>query len=305
MRHLAPIFAFLWVWLFALTADAASSAVHVDWKRGTSVYGGESVTSSGSSAHSGAAPSFDSGGTLGGVARITATHGASIVLVGHATPVATQTNGFYLTAGNVIELPVAPGDEVAIIAATDQRAPDAPRNGQNLPAGLPTYRLVVGGYAAYATPTDLLCIAAGPSKETVVTSAVLQIQSTSATLGLLDWVKRSAPDTGGTPTSLTLLPEDTAYPGGTPSATATVTEYGSAPTLGTSVGVFQTDALVTGTLTAAPAVFTLYSVLGNGNTTTFQGILVLHPGEAICANWRGNAIPSGFAAIITVALEEQ
>lgn len=126
-RSLADGLAVLfWMLAFACSADAATSAVHIEWVRGQTVYGAQSLTSTGSSAASSAAPSFDTAGALGGVARVTATQGASIVVVGHATPTATQTDGFWIAPGSApLMIPVAPGDEVAIIAATDTDASTA------------------------------------------------------------------------------------------------------------------------------------------------------------------------------------
>jgi hypothetical protein len=121
MRRLSPIVAFLWACVFALAADAATSAVHIEWRRGTTAYGGQSLTSAGASALSAAAPNFDASGTAGGVVHITPTQGASIVVVSHTGAAATQTNGFWLAPGSLpIELPVSTGDQVAIIAAADQ-----------------------------------------------------------------------------------------------------------------------------------------------------------------------------------------
>ena len=105
-------------------AHAATASVHVEWRRGTTVYGAQSLNSTGSSAASSPAPNFDDTGVAGGSVRITPTAGAAIVVVGAATPTATQVNGTYVVVGGApIELPALPGQEVAIVPATDQPSP--------------------------------------------------------------------------------------------------------------------------------------------------------------------------------------
>lgn len=118
---LAAIVIFLFTLWIAGGANATTASVHIEWKRGATVYGAQSLTSTGSSAASSAAPNFDGSGTAFGVVRITATQGAAIVIVGAATPTATQTNGVYIAkGGGAVELPVSAGQMVAIIPATDQ-----------------------------------------------------------------------------------------------------------------------------------------------------------------------------------------
>lgn len=107
--------------LIAGAAEAAGS-VRVEWLRGDHVYAAETITSTGSSVASSAAPSFN--GAQGRV-RLTAVQGAVIVsCCSSSTPTATQANGVRLDLGHgAVTYAVEAGDKLAVIEATDQ-APD-------------------------------------------------------------------------------------------------------------------------------------------------------------------------------------
>lgn len=139
MRQFRNIIALaLGFWALASAALATTTSVHIEWRRGNTVYGAQSLTSTGTSIQSSAAPNFDASGQVGGIARITATLGSVVVVSGStaSNPTATQTNGTYVYSGGpAIDLAVAPGDEVAIISAADQLTKSGGGGGGGAPTG--------------------------------------------------------------------------------------------------------------------------------------------------------------------------
>lgn len=108
--------------LACLWADAALalSSAHIEFVRNGFVYSAQTISSSGSSAQSAAAPDF---GSPGGYARVKVTSGAVIVTPSGASPTATQTNGIRIeTCSEPISIPITTGDKIAIIEATDANA---------------------------------------------------------------------------------------------------------------------------------------------------------------------------------------
>lgn len=108
-------------WLIATPAHA-DTRVRVEWLKGpTNVIAVETLTSSGSSVASAAAPSF---GGVAGSARITVVSGAAVISCCGSAPVATQTNGFRMqVADPAFTIPgLAQGTKLAIIEATDPAA---------------------------------------------------------------------------------------------------------------------------------------------------------------------------------------
>lgn len=106
---------------FAVAAAAASpafalSTARFEYLKGDYVYSGTSVSSSGASVQTGAAPNF---GGVAGKARITVTAGAVVITPAGANPTATETNGFRLEACmGSITLPVGTGQKFAIIESS-------------------------------------------------------------------------------------------------------------------------------------------------------------------------------------------
>lgn len=125
LRHLPiwPPIACLLIALLVLFASvlpaAAATKVRIEWIRSGNVIGVTTISSSGTSAQSGAAPSF---GGLAGQARITVVSGAAVVNITPATsPVATETTGLRLAVGGdaITISGVQAGLKLAAIEAAD------------------------------------------------------------------------------------------------------------------------------------------------------------------------------------------
>lgn len=166
---------------------------------------------------------------------------------------------------------------------------------------LPTYAYYALGYTAYATPTDLVCLNNTGSNVVRVVQFTLALSSTAVSQAQIYYVKRSAADTGGTPTTLTPTQEDSAdaAPG------ATLVSYAAAPTLGTSQGNVSVVEADTTVASGIPAAFTMRSLLlAQLTASSVLKPVVLHAGEALCANFNGAALPSGFASEIEIEWTE-
>ncbi len=153
-----------------------------------------------------------------------------------------------------------------------------------------TYRAVGTGYAAYATPTDMLVIRGSASKTVIVTALSMQIQSTAAALQTIYFVKRSTANTGGTATQPTPIPLDSANA----AATAVVDLYTAAPTTGTLVGNILIVLASSSGLTAGGA-----AVSPNTASTIVdlrQPIVLRGIEESLGFNYNGAALTTGFVA---------
>jgi len=96
---------------------ACAGTVRIEWMRNGVVFSAETVTSTGASVQSGAAPDF---GGVAGQARVIPLSGAVIVAPAAANPTATQTNGVRLQAGDgPVVLPIPSGYKLAVIEAAD------------------------------------------------------------------------------------------------------------------------------------------------------------------------------------------
>lgn len=110
--------------LACASAAHATGSVRVEWIKGEYVYGAETVSSSGVSTLSSAAPDF--GGAPAKV-RITPIAGAVVIAPPATAPVATQANGWRAeVGGDAITLSISAGQKVAIIEATNAPAPALP-----------------------------------------------------------------------------------------------------------------------------------------------------------------------------------
>lgn len=164
-----------------------------------------------------------------------------------------------------------------------------------------TYGLDVSGYVAYATPTDLYCINGSASKIVRISEMNIRVQSTAGALQTVQFIKRSTANTGGTPTSQTAIP----YYSANAAATATVTSYGSAPSLGTAVGTLRIVQGTSGTLTAAAINLAMRNNFLNATLVSSNQYVTLNGvAEGLCINYGGAALTSGFTAIIGAEWEE-
>lgn len=129
----------------------------------------------------------------------------------------------------------APGSATGIVGADGKFVPDAPA----------TYAAAIVNQAN-SSAGDLMCVSGSATKTVWVKKFRVSAVASAAVVADISVVKRSTADTGGTPTSLTLVPLDSAEA----AATAAVTTYATAPTAGTLVGAIRAQALPVATSTS-------------------------------------------------------
>lgn len=149
----------------------------------------------------------------------------------------------------------------------------------------PTFATFVFGYTPYANPTDVLMIQGSPSRIVRIREiSVTGTATTASNIGILT-VRRSTPNTGGSPTVVPLYPRDQ----NDAAATSTVSLFGSAPALGTLIG--GTDG---GRLNIAPPAnggidrLPLQYSWFNDKAPILRGV-----NDCLCINLAGIAWPAG------------
>lgn len=167
-----------------------------------------------------------------------------------------------------------------------------------------TYIWFTNAYAGYTTPTDLFCINGSASKTVQVLQINLQINTTSAAVQNLYFIKRSTADTGGTPTSLTAIPTDSSDAG----VSGSVTTYGSAPSTGSAVGTYNVQIASSAAAAAAPAAFQdVFTSTSNNvapNVSPNEPITLHGTAEGVCVNYNGAALTAGFTAQLKILTAE-
>jgi hypothetical protein len=171
-----------------------------------------------------------------------------------------------------------------------------PITGAHSRTGHTTYGVSATGYAAYATPTDMVGIRGSASNIIRVTGLRFQVHSTAAAGIALHFIKRSTANTGGTLTNPAGVPYDST----SPAPTAVVDLYTAAPTTGAAAGTVQVTESVSAVATVAPVNAALYGgtalYAGPGLVSFQQPILLRGIAEALYINFAGAAIPAGFSA---------
>lgn len=107
---------------------------------------------------------------------------------------------------------------------------------------VPTYASAAIGIANTGAG-DIYCIAGSATKVVKIKGIRVSATATSTIVIDANVVLRSALDTGGTSTAITVVPQDTSNP----AATATVTSYSVSPTPGAAIGTLRSQKLAVGT----------------------------------------------------------
>lgn len=158
------------------------------------------------------------------------------------------------------------------------------------------------GYTAYATPTDMLELVCPAGKKIEVVGALVSVNATAATLANFVAAIRSAANTGGTSSNLTICKYDSLHA----ASTATVKLYSAAPVLGAlacNLGTFRNSIAAT---TAAPTAIVLESAASlQDQMPNYPFAPVLNAGESFVWNFEGAALPAGFIAQIGVNWRER
>jgi hypothetical protein len=157
------------------------------------------------------------------------------------------------------------------------------------------------GYTAYATPTDMTCLPGSATKTVYPLQIFAAFHTTAAGVSQVFYIKRSTANSGGTASSPTVIPYDSANP----AATTAPVFYTGAPSLGSSLGNLFVQELSTTT----PVTLSTNSISNFGTGTQAFGVgigLALHgTGEELCVNFNGVALPVGFTANMTWQWLEQ
>ena len=180
------------------------------------------------------------------------------------------------------------GSQPVVIASNQSNVPVAVQD-----TWKSTYAAAVTNYVPYNNATDILCISGSATKTIRIyrihISATANPANTVNTNYDIYLVKRSTLNTGDTPTAVTAVPFDSANP----AATASVTKYSSAPTLGTTVGTVRQDSLFVSTGAKAgdnPVQPGNYVDMEFDSHPNLQPITLRGVNECVCINFGGITI---------------
>ena len=131
-----------------------------------------------------------------------------------------------------------------------------------------TYSAAIAGVVASALVTDLLTIIGSASKTVRVVRLSMTATATAATVQSVQIIKRSAADTGGTPTTATAVSHDT----NSAAAGAVVKTYAGVATVGAAVGPMRSVRYLLGTA-SVPAVTVVWTFgTENDQTVVLRGV---------------------------------
>ncbi len=143
----------------------------------------------------------------------------------------------------------------AVVSSADA---DGFLTGPNMVTGstnVPSYSAAVHNLSN-SSAGDIFCISGSSSKVIKVKGVRVSAIASAGVNSAVSIIRRSTLNTGGSATPITVVPNDT----NNPAATAVVTAYATAPTLGTQVGIVRSQKLPIGTTSSTsiaptPALF--------------------------------------------------
>lgn len=157
----------------------------------------------------------------------------------------------------------------------------------------PSYRAATT-FTTAGSPTDVLILNGSSTKVIKVRNITITGTNTNNTNVLIDLVKRSTANTGGTSATVTAVPNDS----NSAAASAVVTSYTANPTLGTTVGTVGNG-------------HTFFPVLGSTNISQIrefvlfsaisEPIVLRGTAEGLAVNFRG-ATPGG-TTVVAIKIE--
>jgi hypothetical protein len=161
---------------------------------------------------------------------------------------------------------------------------------------IPTYSAATVAYSPYASATDVLIITGSATKTVRVKRVAVSGRSTSASNIDVSLYKHTVTaNTTGTPTNLTIVSHDSVI---NPSATAVVSTYGSAPTIGGTTGLMrcqQSNLSAAGSGGAATPVEWHFGDV-NDQSGVLHGVT-----EQMAVNLGGGSVPTG--AVLNMFIE--
>lgn len=174
------------------------------------------------------------------------------------------------------------------------------RNALGQEPGSPSYSCFANAaYAGYATPSDMFSIRGVAGKLIQIRFMTFLSQSTAAALVNYYWYKRAALNTGGAPSTATLVSAkaDSADPA--PAAQPRL--YTAAPVIvDAAAPLLSLTRGLTSALTSSPAQLSLaqsgLSLIANVNIDIAKPLCV-RENEELVLNFGGAALPAGFSVI--------
>jgi hypothetical protein len=152
----------------------------------------------------------------------------------------------------------------------------------------------------YALATDVFAIKGSATKTVKIWLIAINGQATGNDQIDLILVKRSTANSGGTPTTISAVPMDSANP----AATAALVKYGAAPTLGTIVPGEVRD-----TQLSLPSVgllaFSSSTVIWEFGTRGGQPLTLNGANEVLALNFQGVSPPAGMNLSVTIEWTEE
>lgn len=207
-----------------------------------------------------------------------------------------------LSGGAVAQTPVAPCttlDSVPVVGTTRVNcvpvtalAPLPIRS----PGGV-SYAVGATGYAGYATPTDIFSIQGSATKTIKIYNIRISGYATADNNFNVGLFKRSTANTGGTPTTLTVVPMDST----SAAATGVATTYGTAPTVGTLVGALCACQLQVPAQNGTGGTVLEWQFNRNGGSP----LILRGVNEMVTLNLYGVTLPAGINLNITAEWTEQ
>ncbi|HLW71576.1 MAG TPA: hypothetical protein VKS22_13250 [Candidatus Binataceae bacterium] len=217
--------------------------------------------------------------------RTIATDGAGRVAVigGQAAGAAVVANPV-LTAGT-------DGSNVQTVGVNPQNQLKVLSEGQKT-----SYTAAILGFTPAATATDFAAITGSASKTVRVTKVTVTGLATAVALTDVLAIKRSAANTGGSPTAATIVAHDANDAG----ASATVQTYGANPTTGTLVGNLGAKKLALGVAATPVPTVEWRPGLQNERAWVLRGTA-----QVLALNWNNAAVPAGTSLDVEITWTEE
>jgi hypothetical protein len=161
-----------------------------------------------------------------------------------------------------------------------------------------TYSAATIAYAPYATPQDILAIVGSGTKRVRVLRIAVSGRATAANQLDVQVVKRSAANTGGTPTPLAAVPHDS----NDAAATAAVNTCGAAPVSSGLIGAIRAQQI---NLSAAGSGGAAVPVEWDFSTVNDKAVVLNSAAESLAVNLNGAAMPAGTVLNLFVSWTEE
>lgn len=148
-----------------------------------------------------------------------------------------------------------------------------------------------------ATPTDMVELKGSDSTKVRLVGVIIDGLQTTAGINKFFLIKRSTPDTGGTPVADTIVPYSSKYE----AAKAVFRHYTANPTLGDLVGNLKVNNLL---CPAAASLMIADKLIWLFNILNAEQLILNNANESIVLNFNGVALPAGLSLNVTFIWSE-